>query len=86
MWEMIGSFGFMLLKYFLEKKAARKLNDEELIKHVTAYQKMRTQNVVKQTKDFKANMEQLLAQVEAEEKEKEESSTGQGESSRTKDD
>lgn len=67
MWEMIGSFAFWLFKFYLEKRAGRKLNDKELTEAQIIYTKERTGNVVKQTKDFKANMEKLLKDLEAEE-------------------
>lgn len=58
MWSLIGSLAFSIFKLFLEKRAGRKLNDQEIIEHSTRYQKERTGNVAKQTESFEEHMEE----------------------------
>jgi len=66
MWGMLGTLLLGVLKWVIEKKAKKKLNDRQFIEFIEAHQKRRLGSG-KTANDFEDALAETLAKMEAEE-------------------
>jgi len=66
MWTMLGTFFLGMLRWVIEKKAKKSLNDRQFIEFIEAHQKRRL-GAGKTANDFDEALAETLAKMEAEE-------------------